>query len=282
MHTCRRLAAGALASAATVFAAAAPASAATPVNLLFVQSAPSATLEPLGGDRFRLTLERAHRGVATFSDRPARVAGQETLGQFVGKWKERGFDQVPPNAALVVDRGARAADTLIVELTRPRLGENGRLSYLAKRISAPRGDALDHHASRADERLPRRLGAVHLFVDDAPSSAPREVVLWLQGTGRVGVVFDGPASVVVMPGLGGTTWSVNGNGDLRTNGAMLHSMGPVQSGQPAGVSFGVLSTATELTGTAYFDEGATSAQIQIGDRGTPVTIGEGRFSIPLG
>ncbi|HEY8582600.1 MAG TPA: hypothetical protein VIL49_06620, partial [Capillimicrobium sp.] len=197
MHSCRHVLLGALALAAAALATATPASAA-PVSLLFVQSAPSATLDPLGGDRFRLTLERADRGVASFSDRPARVAGQETLRQFVAKWNARGFDDVPPNAALVADRGARRADTLIVELTRPRLGPGGRLSYLAERIREPAGDALDGHAGRADRKLPRQLGAVHLFIDDAPSTQPREVVLFLPGPGRVGLTLDAPASVVVM------------------------------------------------------------------------------------
>jgi hypothetical protein len=59
-------------------------------------------------------------------------------------------------------------------------------------------------------------------------------------------------------------------------------MAPVQSGQPTGVSFGVQSSATSLTGTASFSGGATSATLQVGDRGTPVTITEGRFTLPLG
>ena len=282
MHVLRTVCRTWFLAAALPLTLAIPAAAeAAPIQTLFVQSAADARLAPLGDDRYRLTLAPPDRVVSTFSDRPARIAGHETVRAFVDAWSGRGFDEDPPNAALVVDRGPRRADTMIVELTRPRL-RGGRLTYVAQRIDPPASDTFRQHARRADDALPERLGEVHLFIDDASTQIERMLVLTLPGTGGVSLVLDNPAGVTVGSGFGDVTWNVNGFGLLTPRSVRLNALAAPANGNPAGVSFGVLTSDTTLTGTAYFRDGATSAELKVGDTGTPITISEGAFSIPLG
>jgi hypothetical protein len=201
----------------------------------------------------------------------------------VSSWTGRGFDEDPPNAAIVVDGGKRDADTLIVELTHPKLDQAGRISYVAKHIDPPAEGALAASARRADDHLPRKLGAVHLFIDDAPSMAVTQIVASLATTGRVALIFDN-ATVALQTGASpvANNWVMNGFGELGVNSVQFFNKGPTYTGQPGGVGFAVQPTATELKGTAYLSDGAESVEIQVGGPNGPrVTLGAGPFSIPL-
>jgi len=140
---------------------------------LFVQEAQEAKLRPLPGSRgFRLTLIRPSPTVQAFTDRPARRLELEPLDRFVDAWSRYGFKQVPPNAAIEVDRGGKRSDVVIVELSRPRLSKSGSLSYRAKPLrGSKRASDLRYFQRRADRRLPARLGPTTLFIDDADDSS---------------------------------------------------------------------------------------------------------------
>jgi hypothetical protein len=276
------LATGAVASVA-IAAPGASAADTPPVNLLFVQSAPSATVKPLGHDSYRLTLNKVQRGVPTFSDRPNRVVGQESIEQFVAKWKQRGFDTDPPNAALVVDGGKRDADTLVVALTEPKLDGKGQITYLAKHIDPPTDGALAANARQADDHLPRRTGAVHLFIDDAPATTQTGFQVSIAGTGRVNVIFNN-ATISTPPPLtqSGVTFAINGFGVMGPNLIQFSNQGPTYNGAPAGVSAGILVNGTEVRGTLSLPDGVESAQITVGGiNARAQTVGPGPFTIPL-
>ena len=72
-------------------------------TMLFVQTFQSGTIATVEGveGRYTLTLEGGHGQTVYFSDRPARLAGATSTGEFLDRL---GFpDDNPPNAALVVE-----------------------------------------------------------------------------------------------------------------------------------------------------------------------------------
>jgi hypothetical protein len=154
----------ALASAA---AAAPPAQAASPpASLLFVQDAASGTLTPVAHrpGRYTLRLHGVDPGALYFTDRPHRstgVIGQPALLRAL-------FDrQSPPNAAVEILGGQADQDVKAFTLSRPRYDAGHHtLTYQAqtlKRVS----NAIAHYNGRLDRSLPRRFGAVSLFIDSA-------------------------------------------------------------------------------------------------------------------
>jgi hypothetical protein len=137
---------------------------------LFVLTAAEGELERMRGRNrlFRLVLRRPAHDVTGFTDRPARRTGQQPLARFVRSWASLGFAAVPPNAAVILSDAPSNRDTLIVELSRPRLGAGGRtLAFRAEVLRGnPRG-RLRGFARRADRRVAARFGRVSLFIDPA-------------------------------------------------------------------------------------------------------------------
>jgi len=153
-----------LACAAPNALAAAPASA--PGDLL-VLSAARGTLVPAAGSsgRFTLTLRDADRTVVWFADRPGRQAGTVSLRDLARDWARLGFVADPPNGAIEIAGGDANADTLAVELGRPRYDAATRTLRVAVR-RLPTTVTAGGHARGVDRRLPRRFGRVSLFVDN--------------------------------------------------------------------------------------------------------------------
>lgn len=94
------------------------------VELLFVQSATSASL----ADGV-LTLGGVSGATIYFSDRPERIAGHLTTEEFVESWGvgEDSFESNPPNATLSLLSGPEPQE-IVVTITNPRL-EEGDLIY---------------------------------------------------------------------------------------------------------------------------------------------------------
>jgi microcystin-dependent protein len=135
--------------------------------LLFVVQADGGTLQPVRGSRgqFELTLRGVPKHALWFSDRPARDTGSVALSRLTGSaWRALGFRADPPNAVVALSSGRRGADTIALELTRPRLGTRS-LRFRA-RILRHLSTGLAHHAPRIDRALPRRFDAASLFIDN--------------------------------------------------------------------------------------------------------------------
>ena len=139
-------------------------------------------------------------GRSWFTDRPARGAGTEPPGRFVRRWRQRGFVDDPPNAALEVVGAPRGRDVMVLELSAPRrVGADG-IGFRARRISGPSTPALARFARRADHRVARTFGGASLFVDpSSPNIVDVEFeVQGLPANGVLNIGFSGgPPPVVV-------------------------------------------------------------------------------------
>ncbi len=123
-------------------------------------------------DGKRLTLTGVEPRFTWFSDRPARRAG--LLG--VGRLDETFFRrQAPPNAAVVFEGLPASRGVVVAELSKPHYDSaQGRLTFVAKIVQPDDVFAVVHPriaelARRARADIPKRFGAVTVFVDTAPS-----------------------------------------------------------------------------------------------------------------
>ncbi|MCP4231908.1 MAG: hypothetical protein GY771_17405, partial [bacterium] len=114
-------------------------------EFLFVFSAKSGTFD---GDT--VTLKDVPL-VIYFSDRPYRIAGHISLGEFVELWGEGtvSFEMDPPNATLSILKEDGNID-IVVELTNPKLMV----------------DTLMYRVKVIDGELPKTFGESSIFIDD--------------------------------------------------------------------------------------------------------------------
>jgi hypothetical protein len=148
-------------------AAAAPASSGpSPGSLLYVQETAGGSIQRLGVGSYRLRLTGVSPRVTTFTDRPRRRAGRQSLEGFIGSWKANGFAADPPNAALVLDHAPASHDIALLTLSHPRYNRARQtLSYRATLLHG-RDNALASFARGADPVRAGNLGSASLFVDD--------------------------------------------------------------------------------------------------------------------
>src|SRR4051794_25234141 len=137
---------------------------------LFAQTGTHGSLTPVkhgGKRRYTLTLRGVTPQLVWFQDRPARHAGHMSTRAFMRSWAKYGFRADPPNAALTLLGGKDEADTVVVELTRPRYGPKQRtLRHSARPLSRATGGLADFETD-GDRRVPRHFAAASLFIDDA-------------------------------------------------------------------------------------------------------------------
>jgi hypothetical protein len=137
---------------------------------LFVQQTQSGALEQTGRGVFRLRLDDVSASVSTFTDRPRRRAGQQSLHRFVGAWGSYGFAADPPNAALVLSGAPRSRDVALLTLSRPRYDRAARtLTYVAKPLRGTGPRSLAALSRRRDPVRPLEFADASLFIDDAGS-----------------------------------------------------------------------------------------------------------------
>ena len=264
-------------------AAAAHAGVGQPPGDFFTLTAAGGQLERVPGRSgvFNLTLRRPARDVTFFTDRPARRAGELTLGSFVRRWSRFGFRAVPPNAALVVANAPSDRDVLVVEFSRPRLSAGGRrVSFRAVALRGNPGGLLREFRRRADRRVGSRFGRVSLFVDPGT----QKVRLNFQ-VGGVPASGD-PVSIdfTIASIDSGTVVTANQTGPatfvLSENNLSFFATGgsPVNAGVQLGVD--VSPTATSVTGTAIIPSGA-SMSVTVASTNKTFPIVNGLFSIPL-
>lgn len=207
--------------------------------------------------------------MTSFTDRPARRASAESLAEFVEQWPQRGFEDDPPNAALVVDAQPEDGDTAIFEIANPRYDEaSGQVTYRATQIdegtaALPVGDK--------EALPPAKFGDAHLFID--PGSTPTtEFFLSVTGApnnSQTQITFDSQFTVAV--GAQEAAWA-----------------GPTLGGTVSGSSIKILGSAGTLdvfvgggsppiSGSARVPSGA-NVTVEVGNSG-PQKISSGRFSL---
>jgi hypothetical protein len=134
--------------------AAAPAARAAAPSKLYVVNAEGGSLIPRGHSKtdFTLTLTGVDAQATWFSDRPQRKTGALTLGELAKAWAELGFVSDPPNAAIQLTAGDAKADTLIVELGKPRYDRARQV--LTMRAKARHRQGEHARSARADGGQP--------------------------------------------------------------------------------------------------------------------------------
>ena len=141
------------------------------IDYLFLVLAPGGTLVPKPGsepDRYVVTLEQPAPTMQWFSNRPQRLAGHNTLANFVRAWELLGFGEDPPNTAIALAQGDENYDTLIVEMLTPVVdAARNTLTFDARLLRDDETHGLAYYASKADRALPARFGPVSLFIDSA-------------------------------------------------------------------------------------------------------------------
>lgn len=116
---------------------------------MFVHTADDVKADPAAGT---LRLVNVNPQTVYFSDRPERIAGHMTLGDYLKEWTagKDNFGEDPPNATLSVYEGGSQENTLaIVELTNPVV-EGADLIYSYKSLGG---------------KMPTTGGATTLFID---------------------------------------------------------------------------------------------------------------------
>jgi uncharacterized protein YjbI with pentapeptide repeats len=151
------------------------------IDYLFLVQAPGGTLVPKPGaeaDRYVVTLEKPEPTMEWFANRPERLAGHNTLLNFVRAWELLGFGEDPPNTAIALTEGAdENQDTLIVQMFAPALdAARGTLTFEARVLRDDEAHAFAYYAGKADRALPARFGPVSLFVDSAAVPTGPQVV----------------------------------------------------------------------------------------------------------
>ena len=254
---------------------------------LFVLTAASGTLERVPGRSrvFNLVLRQTARDVTTFTDRPARRAGEQPLRRFVRGWSRLGFGAVPPNAALVLADAPSKRDVLVVELAKPRLGRGGQtLAFRVKVLRGSPADPLREFAKRADRRVADRFGRVSLFVD----ASGQEVGLSFSFSGI-------PSGATVAIGFSNAQVDVTA---VAATDLFLESLGGQALFKVVSNGFEVVATGSSLTaqvviglnvevgaasveGTATIP-GAADANVTVLSTNGAFDVANGTFAIPLG
>ncbi|MDO8187791.1 hypothetical protein Q5424_25890 [Conexibacter sp. JD483] len=257
----------------------------------------AATAAPAGGELFTLTsgggsvtrrggsyelrLDAPSARVTGFSDRPQRVATSETLRRFVAGWKARGFAADPPNAALVLDRAPRSRDTFVFELSRPRLGRGGALSFRARRLASRPAGGLRQLAKGADRAAPpRTFSGASLFVDagDVPSYV-LNLSVSLPASSVAVMEFGDEYELQPYPSDAVPTFKASTGAELiLPENAIV--VGGAASPLSASLQIAVAGGYGPISGTMSFSAGG-SATVALGN-GTPVNLPSGPFSIPIG
>lgn len=244
---------------------------------LLVLDADRGSLVPRGSDRFDLTLRGVDRKVTWFTDRPQRAAGTTGVRTLVRDWAKLGFLRDRPNAAIELPDGATSADTLIVEIGRPRYDRaKATLRVRVRRIATTA--SVGGHATGADRRLPRRFGRVSLFIDNVPGGR----------SAGIQVLNDsGTEIAVASASLTGGTWQSPPQPGTGTEplGVAQWSNVPSSAFGPIG---GQMILSTPATGTFYtiswnwawgsmLTAQATATSVGSSGRATTLVIDQGSY-----
>ena len=121
--------------------------------------------------QYTLALRGVARGTTWFTDRPQREAGRVATRSLLGSWRRLGFAAEPPNAAVVLDDGRRARDTVALELRLRSRDTRRRTARFRVRVLPGLGPGLSRLNRRLDRRLPKHFAGASLFIDSVTSTS---------------------------------------------------------------------------------------------------------------
>lgn len=112
------------------------------VEYLFVQHSDTATLQD-----GKLILGGIGDDVLYFSDRPHRIAGRESLTEFLEAWDdgEDSFAVTPPNGVLTAKKGTELVDLAVI-LKDPFLNSENALVYTVEVLEGPQSGSVGFSA----------------------------------------------------------------------------------------------------------------------------------------
>jgi hypothetical protein len=136
--------------------------------LLFTVTSEGSRIKATDDGGYLLLLDHVDNHSIWFTDRPDRQSGVLETGNFVNSWGAFGFEEVPPNAALIAHDGAGLAETAVVTLSNPQYDTTYRVMMAdidfvgeAPKFRPKPGSEID-------------LGQLSVFIDDAEVQIPSQ------------------------------------------------------------------------------------------------------------
>ena len=144
-----------------------------PASVLFAVNGQHTRLDRVAARTYRLSVRRADVRTVWFTDRPARQSGILRTSLLARHWSAYGFGSDAPNVALVLHSPVAGTQTLVAVMGHPRYSRQvlrARLRILTQEQAGDVKGPLADHASRHGRTVPKRLGSVTLFVDNAAAT----------------------------------------------------------------------------------------------------------------
>jgi hypothetical protein len=134
--------------------------------LLFTVTSGGSRVKAAEDGGYRLLLDHVDDHSIWFTDRPDRDSGVLETGNLVGSWGAFGFDEDPPNVALIAHDGAGVAETAVVTMTNPQYDT----AYRVMTADITFVDSAPEFTPAPGGEV--ELGQLSLFVDDATVQIP--------------------------------------------------------------------------------------------------------------
>lgn len=143
--------------------------------MLFSLTSDSMRFEDPSGMDVTLVMEGVDPHTVWFTDRPERKSGAITTSQLAAEWADgETFDEIPPNAALVLHEPVAVddvvAETLVAEILDASYDETARtftadIRVLLDEEASELEGQMGHHGANHGRAWPTQAGAVSLFID---------------------------------------------------------------------------------------------------------------------
>jgi hypothetical protein len=169
----------------------------SPEEYLFIQSFQAGSLETLGDEphRFTINLENGLGQTIYFTDRPNRLVGAVPTDKFLDYL---GFTPAnPPNAALVVERETGHTDIAVVELFNPAYDTDSRNLTYEITVLDDWEKVVDLDFSHDPvEEPPATFGTTHVFIDGLSDCPGATLQCFAPGTSHGN---DEPVGTIEIP-----------------------------------------------------------------------------------
>lgn len=215
--------------------------------------------------------------VTVFADRPARTSSEQPLSSVADEWASLGFEDDPPNAALVT-RSEGGQTTTVLELGTPEVSGD-TVTFPVTQVAS--GEAEGVVAALPSEAPAGELTEPSLFIDSGATGSLVAVTIsgtWGSGLSKVELddwFFSSE----------GGTWMGFEMGEPGTitfdayDGVMSLTAAEPLTGTFAGV--GLMDAPTALLGQAVLADGSDLTIGLCGSNGTSGPLEAGQFDLPL-
>ena len=146
----------------------------TEISWLYSQTAESAEMVSLGGNKYELTLNDVDLHTIMFSDRPDRIVDIVSTQKIIDGW-DIAFAESAPNAVLVEHEPSGESDSLVVVLYSPEYDSlKSTLTYQVEVLSDEQHPERLKQIANAHDVPPTEFEAVSLFIDNVttPGGTP--------------------------------------------------------------------------------------------------------------